>query len=216
MFAQHSFLDETTVNRINWIIKPKFPHYVISCSPFLPHTSLVKKSSSSRCYQKLTTWTRDHLQKLTVCQLVNKLSIYYIILRFIKIHFHILLFRPTYPKLSLPFRFTVKLHLSSPHSASWPAQYPLKVKVNLSMCFNWAPRYEGLLGSGGIAPRILDLGTRWRWVVNFTACRFTPRERAPGTYWIGGWVGPTAVLEAVVKRKIPSLCRDSNPRPSSP
>jgi hypothetical protein len=21
--------------------------------------------------------------------------------------------------------------------------------------------------------------------------RFTPRERAPGTYWIGGWVGPT-------------------------
>jgi hypothetical protein len=25
-------------------------------------------------------------------------------------------------------------------------------------------------------------------------------------------VGPTAVLEAVVKRKIPSLCRESNPR----
>jgi hypothetical protein len=28
--------------------------------------------------------------------------------------------------------------------------------------------------------------------------RFTPRERAPGTHWIGGWVGPRAVLEAVV------------------
>jgi hypothetical protein len=23
------------------------------------------------------------------------------------------------------------------------------------------PRHEGVLGSGGIAPRILDLGTRW-------------------------------------------------------
>jgi hypothetical protein len=34
--------------------------------------------------------------------------------------------------------------------------------------------------------------------------RFTPRERAPGTHWIGGWVGPRTVLEAVVKRKIPS------------
>jgi hypothetical protein len=28
--------------------------------------------------------------------------------------------------------------------------------------------------------------------------RFTPRERAPGTHWIGGWVGPRAVLDAVV------------------
>jgi hypothetical protein len=34
--------------------------------------------------------------------------------------------------------------------------------------------------------------------------RFTPRERAPGTHWIGGRVGPRAVLDAVVKRKIPT------------
>jgi hypothetical protein len=40
---------------------------------------------------------------------------------------------------------------------------------------------------------------------------FTPREREPGTHWIGGWVGPRAGLDAVVKRKIPSPCRDSNP-----
>jgi hypothetical protein len=42
--------------------------------------------------------------------------------------------------------------------------------------------------------------------------RFTPRERAPVTHWIGGWVGPRAVLDAVVKRKIPSPHRESNPR----
>jgi hypothetical protein len=42
--------------------------------------------------------------------------------------------------------------------------------------------------------------------------RFTPRERAPGTHWIGGWVGPRAVVDAMVKRKIPSPRRESNPR----
>jgi hypothetical protein len=39
-------------------------------------------------------------------------------------------------------------------------------------------------------PHILNLGARWRSVVSFT-----PRERAPGTNWIGGWVGPRAGLE---------------------
>jgi hypothetical protein len=42
--------------------------------------------------------------------------------------------------------------------------------------------------------------------------RFTPRERAPVTHWIRGWVGPRAVLDAMVKRKITSPRRDSNPR----
>jgi hypothetical protein len=37
--------------------------------------------------------------------------------------------------------------------------------------------------------------------------RLIPRERAPDTYWIGGWVDPRAVSE----RKIPSPLRDSNP-----
>jgi hypothetical protein len=52
---------------------------------------------------------------------------------------------------------------------------------------------------------LFDLGTKWRWAVSFTPGRFTPRERAPGTYWIGGWVD-------AVKTKIPSPRRESNPR----
>jgi hypothetical protein len=40
-----------------------------------------------------------------------------------------------------------------------------KVKVKLSLCFNGAPRHEGVF---------FDLGTRWRWVVSFTPRRFTP------------------------------------------
>jgi hypothetical protein len=41
---------------------------------------------------------------------------------------------------------------------------------------------------------------------------FTPREGAPGTHWIGGWVGPRAILDVVVKRKIPSPHWELNPR----
>jgi hypothetical protein len=37
-------------------------------------------------------------------------------------------------------------------------------------------------------------------------------ETAPGAHWIGGWVCLRAILDAVVKRKIPSLRRESNPR----
>jgi hypothetical protein len=38
------------------------------------------------------------------------------------------------------------------------------------------------------------------------------RETAPGTHWIGVWLGSRAVLDTVVKRKIPSPLRESNPR----
>jgi hypothetical protein len=37
-------------------------------------------------------------------------------------------------------------------------------------------------------------------------------KKAPGTHGIGGWVGPRAILDAVVKRKIPSPRRESNRR----
>jgi hypothetical protein len=49
---------------------------------------------------------------------------------------------------------------------------------------------------GSIAPLIFYLGTRWRWVASFTSRPLYPRERAPGTRWIGGWVDPTACLDA--------------------
>jgi hypothetical protein len=39
---------------------------------------------------------------------------------------------------------------------------------------------------------------------------FTPRERASGNHWIGGWVGPNAGLDAVSKRKISSSRRKSD------
>jgi hypothetical protein len=41
-----------------------------------------------------------------------------------------------------------------------------------------------------------------------------PGKEPSDTYWIGRWVGTRAVLDAVVKRKIPSPRRESNPRAS--
>jgi len=58
-------------------------------------------------------------------------------------------------------------------------------------------------GSGGIAPHIIDFGTRSdEWSGSCPSC-FNPRERVPGTDWIGGWVGPRASLDVVAKSKFP-------------
>jgi hypothetical protein len=38
-----------------------------------------------------------------------------------------------------------------------------------------------------------------------------PRERTPGTHWIGGWLGLRAGLDAGARRKILFSCRGSNP-----
>jgi hypothetical protein len=40
---------------------------------------------------------------------------------------------------------------------------------------------------------------------------FTPRERTPGTYWIGGWVGLITGLDTEGRGKIVCLCLGSNP-----
>jgi hypothetical protein len=56
---------------------------------------------------------------------------------------------------------------------------------------------------GGVEASTLD-GGGW---VSFTSLG----GRGPGTHWIGGWVGPTADLDAVEKKEISCLCSGSNP-----
>jgi hypothetical protein len=82
-------------------------------------------------------------------------------------------------------------------------QKKVKVKVKSSLCLTKHHALKTYWGNRCIVLRILDLGTRWRSVVSFTPRPLYPREGAHGTHWIGGWVGPTAILNAVVKRKIP-------------
>jgi hypothetical protein len=71
---------------------------------------------------------------------------------------------------------------------------------------------EDIWASGVICPLILTStldGGEWSASRPY---RFTPRERACSTHSIGGWVGPTASLDAVEKRKI-LHCRESDPGP---
>jgi hypothetical protein len=55
----------------------------------------------------------------------------------------------------------------------------ITVQLSCSCVFcNWASRHEGVLGSGGIAPHILDLGTRWRWAVSYTPRPLYPQRKS--------------------------------------
>jgi hypothetical protein len=70
----------------------------------------------------------------------------------------------------------------------------------LSLCFNGVPRQKGVLGewkysSTHCLTSALDAGERSA----SRADRFTPRARAPLIHWIGGWVGPRAVLKTYYK-----------------
>jgi hypothetical protein len=59
---------------------------------------------------------------------------------------------------------------------------------------------------------ILNLGTRRGWVL-FTSRPLYPWGKSPFTHWIGGWVGPTAGLDAVSKKSHPYhpyRCWESN------
>jgi hypothetical protein len=72
-----------------------------------------------------------------------------------------------------------------------------KGKVVPVLFFNWAPRHEGVLGEWRYSfmhslTSALDGG---EWSTSRPG-RFIPRERVPGTHWIGGWVGLSAGLVA--------------------
>jgi hypothetical protein len=71
-------------------------------------------------------------------------------------------------------------------------------------------------GSGCIDPHFLDLGTSWSWVVSFTPLPLYPRERAPGTHFIGGWVNPRAGLDDLEKWTFFTLPGLELPPPGSP
>jgi hypothetical protein len=78
--------------------------------------------------------------------------------------------------------------------------------------FNWAPRHEGMLESGGIAPRILDPGTKCRWVVSFTPWPLYPQGNSS---WypldrLGGWA-PEPILTRWWRENFPDLAGTRTP-----
>jgi len=55
--------------------------------------------------------------------------------------------------------------------------YSVQSSKKYILVLNEAPRHEDIGRSGGIATRILDLGTRWRWGVSFTSRPLYPRGK---------------------------------------
>jgi hypothetical protein len=91
------------------------------------------------------------------------------------------------------------------------------VALNITKAVNWSKDVQlpPCRRQGGeeiqLLP-ILDIGTKWGWVVSVTPqLRFTPREMTPGTHWIGDWVGLRAGLDTAARGKILFLFRGSNP-----
>jgi hypothetical protein len=56
-------------------------------------------------------------------------------------------------------------------------------------------------GSGGTAPRILNLDNKWSKMISFTLWSLYPRGKKPRYPWIGGWVDPIANLDALYMRE---------------
>jgi hypothetical protein len=52
-------------------------------------------------------------------------------------------------------------------------------KLTLCLCLTKDHAMKMYWGSGGIAPRIFDLSTRWRWVVSFTTRPLYPQRKNP-------------------------------------
>jgi rubredoxin len=117
---------------------------------------------------------------------------------------------PVYRKLDLDVSFLQGKMIKRTRSVS-TEEYKHQV------CFNWATRQEDILGEWRYSsthswpPNYMDVCG-----YVYAPAALPPRERAAGTHWIQGWMGPRAGLDAVVKRKIPSPCQESNPRSSSP
>jgi hypothetical protein len=71
-----------------------------------------------------------------------------------------------------------------------------------------ANTHEEPKGRGKSLLLFLDLGTRWgEWSVS----RSDPRERTPGTHWIGGWMVLRAGVDTEARGKVLYLFRGSNP-----
>jgi hypothetical protein len=101
--------------------------------------------------------------------------------------------------IALPYCGALVTRHGTSSGSGWRETATDRVEGKVAPGLNEAPRHEDIKGSGGIDPRFLDVSTSWRWVVRFTSLPLYPRGKSFGTHWIGGWMGPTAGLDAMEK-----------------
>jgi len=71
-----------------------------------------------------------------------------------------------------------------------------------------APHHEDVWGNGRIPPRLLDFGTRWRWVVSLTLRSFYPLRKIPRYQLNRTMRGP--------KDRCAHAAKETNPYPGRP
>jgi hypothetical protein len=92
----------------------------------------------------------------------------------------------------------------------WHVMMMIKVKFKLSLSLTKHHAIKTYWVNGGTVLRILNFFTSWRWVVSYASRPLYPMGRAPGTHWIGRWMGSRAGLNAVAKRKFPNIAPAGN------
>jgi hypothetical protein len=103
-----------------------------------------------------------------------------------------------------PFKSSPHGHTPKPSFLKHVSFYK-KVKLSLNCFLTEHHTMKAYWGNGSMAPLILGLGTRWRWSASRSG-RFTPKEGALGTHWIGGWVAPGPVWTRWWRKKfLPGL-----------
>jgi hypothetical protein len=76
-------------------------------------------------------------------------------------------------------------------------------KIELFLCTPWRN-----VAGGGVAPRMLNLGTRWWWAVSFTIRSLTVGAVTRCNHWIGELMDPRAgfgTLEARIILRLPRI-----------
>jgi hypothetical protein len=104
----------------------------------------------------------------------------------------------------LTHKIAIQLHLVAENFTicSSHSRRPVRKRLGTpsDISFNWAPRYEDLRGNRGIAPCILKLSIRWRWIVSFTVRPHYSQGNTPSTRCIGCGPQSRSGLCAVEKK----------------
>jgi hypothetical protein len=124
-----------------------------------------------------------------------------------------------------------RLHRQKPHSLQWIALRFVKnnKESNVTLCQTCnrgvivSQKGEGkfvpvlliiwirCMGEWTCSSTILDLVTRWKWVINFTLRLLYPREKAAGNHWIGGQVNSEPVWTLSRREKYLILAGNQTP-----
>lgn len=88
----------------------------------------------------------------------------------------------------------------------WPPLCLIDRRISCIYVNNCTPRHENIWGSEDIAPRILKLGCRGRWVVNFTVWPLYPQKISHCiACWMDTRAGP---FKAIILDVCPICCVD--------